>query len=134
MRSFSPYLETDEELLIVLGDTIIDYDLKSILSQPHSLLGVKKVDDPRNFGVVELDQNGFIIIYAILKLPANEKIISRFNLKYWGLWAVLTLTIISLKLFSGLDYRLYGQVIVTGISAGLISLILTSWLTKRNTN
>ena len=77
---------------------------------------------------------GFIIIYAILKLPANEKIISRFNLKYWGWWAVLTLTNISLKLFSGLDYRLYGQVIVTGISAGLISLILTSWLTKRNTN
>lgn len=77
---------------------------------------------------------GLVIIYAILKLPANKKIISQFNLKYWGLWTVLTLTIISLRLFSGLDYRLYGQLIVTGISAGLISLILTSWLTKRNTN
>ena len=77
---------------------------------------------------------GVVIIYAILKLPANKKIISQFNLKYWGLWTALTLTIISLKIFSGLDYRLYGQVIVTGVSAGLISLILTSWLTKRNIN
>lgn len=77
---------------------------------------------------------GVVIIYAILKLPANKKIIAQFNLKYWGLWTVLTLTIISLKIFSGLDYRLYGQVIVTGVSAGLISLILTSWLTKRNIN
>lgn len=54
-------IKADEELLIVLGDTIIDYDLKSILNQPHSLLGVKKVDDPRNFGVVELNSEGFII-------------------------------------------------------------------------
>ena len=77
---------------------------------------------------------GVVIIYAILKLPANKKIISQFNLKYWGLWTALTLTIISLKIFSGLDYRSYGQVIVTGVSAGLISLILTSWLTKRNIN
>ena len=75
-----------------------------------------------------------IIAYAIFKLPASKKIISRLNLKYWVLWIVLTLTIISLRLFSGLDYRLYGQLIVTGISAGLISIILTSWLTKRNMN
>ena len=77
---------------------------------------------------------GLVIIYAILKLPANNKIISQLNFKYWGLWTLLTLTIISLKLLSGLDFRLYGQVIVTGISAGLISLILTSWITKRNPN
>jgi hypothetical protein len=44
-----------------------------------------------------------IIVYTILKLPANKKIISHFNLRYWGLLTVLTLTIISLKLFSGLD-------------------------------
>jgi len=75
-----------------------------------------------------------IIVYTILKLPANKKIISHFNLEYWGLLTVLTLTIISLKLFSGLDYRLYGQLIVTGISAGLISLILTSYLTKQKSN
>src|SRR3954468_10280870 len=36
-------ITAEEEILIVLGDTIIDYDLKSIVNQPDSLLGVKKV-------------------------------------------------------------------------------------------
>ena len=50
----------NEEILIVLGDTIVDFDLKSVLAKNTSSLGVKKVDDPRNFGVVEVDNDGFI--------------------------------------------------------------------------
>ena len=46
---------------------------------------------------------GLVIIYAILKLPANKKNTSQFNLQYWGLWTGLTLAIISLRLFSGLE-------------------------------
>lgn len=53
-------LVKDEELLIVLGDTIADYDLKEIINMPHSMLGVKKVDDPRNFGVAEMGEDDFI--------------------------------------------------------------------------
>ena len=49
-----------EEILIVLGDTIVKGDLKSFLQQPYSCLGVKKVEDPREFGVAELDDNKFI--------------------------------------------------------------------------
>jgi hypothetical protein len=40
------------------------------------------------------------------------------------------LTIIAVRLLSGLDYKQYGNVIVTAISAGLISLTLTPWLTR----
>ncbi len=54
------YTEPNDELLIVLGDTIIDFDIRSILNQPNSMLGVKKVDDPRQFGVAETDEHGFI--------------------------------------------------------------------------
>ena len=54
----------NEDILIVLGDTIVDFNLGSIVDVPHSLLGVKKVDDPRNFGVAEIDQDGFIIRLA----------------------------------------------------------------------
>ena len=50
----------DDEVLIVLGDTIAEYDVRAILESPYSMLGVKKVDDPRNFGVAEIDEDGFI--------------------------------------------------------------------------
>lgn len=49
-----------DEVLIVLGDTIADYDVKEIINAPYSMLGVKKVDDPRNFGVAEIEEDGFI--------------------------------------------------------------------------
>lgn len=54
-------VDMDEEVLIVLGDTIVEVDLKKALSSSdHSLLAVKKVDDPRNFGVAEFGQDEFI--------------------------------------------------------------------------
>jgi glucose-1-phosphate thymidylyltransferase len=45
----------DEPLLIILGDTIFDVDLKGVIRGKHSAVGVKRVEDPRRFGVVELD-------------------------------------------------------------------------------
>ena len=50
----------NDEVFIVLGDTICEYDLKMVLESPHSMLGVKKVDDPRNFGVAEIEEDSFI--------------------------------------------------------------------------
>jgi len=44
-----------------LGDTICEFDVKSVLDNEHSLLGVKRVDDPRNFGVAEIDDDSNII-------------------------------------------------------------------------
>ena len=39
---------------IVLGDTIIDGDLRPLGQRGHNALGVKTVEDPRRFGVVEM--------------------------------------------------------------------------------
>ncbi|MEO6330884.1 MAG: sugar phosphate nucleotidyltransferase [Ginsengibacter sp.] len=50
----------EEEVFIVLGDTICEYDIEEVLTSPYSMLGVKKVDDPRSFGVAEIDDQGFI--------------------------------------------------------------------------
>ena len=49
---------TSEPLLIILGDTIFDVNLKGVYTQPFSAIGVKTVADPRRFGVVELE-DGF---------------------------------------------------------------------------
>ena len=50
----------NDEIFIVLGDTICEYDVKEVIHSPHSMLGVKKVDDPRNFGVAEIEDDSFI--------------------------------------------------------------------------
>lgn len=45
----------DEPILIILGDTIFDVDLRSVVKSQHTSLGVQHVDDPRRFGVVEME-------------------------------------------------------------------------------
>jgi glucose-1-phosphate thymidylyltransferase len=50
----------DDEVFVALGDTICEYDVKEVIESPYSMLGVKKVDDPRSFGVAEIDGEGFI--------------------------------------------------------------------------
>ena len=45
----------NDEILVVLGDTICEYEVKEVVQSSVSMLGVKKVDDPRKFGVAEID-------------------------------------------------------------------------------
>ena len=50
----------NDEVIVVLGDTICEYDIQAVVNSSCSMLGVKKVDDPREFGVAEIDGEGFI--------------------------------------------------------------------------
>ncbi len=61
----------NDELLIVLGDTIAEYDLAEMIRSPFSILAVKKVDDPRNFGVAEIGEEG--VITRVVEKPAIPK-------------------------------------------------------------
>ena len=61
----------NDEIFIVLGDTICEYDVNDFLSHSDSVLGVKKVDDPRNFGVAEIDENG--VISRVVEKPHIPK-------------------------------------------------------------
>jgi len=61
----------NEPILIVFGDTICEVDWKEIIESNNSLLGVKKVDDPRQFGVAEVDKEGKII--RLIEKPAIPK-------------------------------------------------------------
>ncbi|HUZ60517.1 MAG TPA: sugar phosphate nucleotidyltransferase [Hanamia sp.] len=61
----------NDEVFIVLGDTICEYNIKQMLDSPWSMLGVKKVDDPRNFGVAEINEKGFIT--KVVEKPSIPK-------------------------------------------------------------
>jgi glucose-1-phosphate thymidylyltransferase len=75
-------LVEDDEVFIALGDTICEYDIKSVLSSPYSMLGVKKVDDPRDFGVAEIDDDG--IITKVVEKP----FIPKSNMALVGLYKI----------------------------------------------
>lgn len=47
----------NEPLLIILGDTIFDVDLRAVFNGAYSSIGVKTVEDPSRFGVVVTEKN-----------------------------------------------------------------------------
>ncbi len=50
----------DDEIFIILGDTIFDVDLKKVFLKKKSSLGVKMVDDPSRFGVAVCENEKII--------------------------------------------------------------------------
>jgi glucose-1-phosphate thymidylyltransferase len=64
-------VNADEEVVIILGDTIMELDIQSFLNLKGSALGVKKVVDPRIFGVAEIDSDGNIV--KVVEKPTIPK-------------------------------------------------------------
>ncbi|ANE50469.1 sugar phosphate nucleotidyltransferase [Flavisolibacter tropicus] len=60
-----------DEIFVVLGDTITEYPIDEVLKSEYSMLGVKKVDDPRSFGVAEID--GDNIVRHVIEKPQIPK-------------------------------------------------------------
>ena len=50
----------EDEIFIILGDTIFDVDLKPVLLKKASALGVKTTDDPSSFGVAVCERGKII--------------------------------------------------------------------------
>lgn len=75
---------------------------------------------------------GLIIAIAFLTTESTA-IATIVNIsKYWLFIVLITLTIVLLRLFFGLQLSQYGNLIVTIISAGFTALILTPLILKEN--
>jgi glucose-1-phosphate thymidylyltransferase len=66
----------DSEILIILGDTIFDFDLTSVLQTASSAIGVKEVPDPRRFGVVEVEGDRVIRLVEKPDKPKSNLVIA----------------------------------------------------------
>ncbi|MFN5385106.1 MAG: sugar phosphate nucleotidyltransferase [Bacteroidota bacterium] len=89
-----------ERMLIVLGDTIFEADLATVLAEGGNALGVKKVEDPRQFGVAELDEAGLIARLS------EKPVIPKSNLALVGLYAIED----TRALFACLEYNIQNEI------------------------
>jgi hypothetical protein len=74
---------------------------------------------------------GIIVVLAILSLKNKESDQSHKKSKYWVVVSLITILIFTIRIFTGLNIHRYGDVIVTLISAFLMSLMLTPLLIVR---
>jgi glucose-1-phosphate thymidylyltransferase len=102
----------NDEVFVVLGDTICEYDVKAVIDSPHSMLGVRKVDDPREFGVAEIDEDGFIdhviekpqipksnmALVGLYKIKESEQLFSVWNQISNKVCAVMVNTVLLMRL------------------------------------
>ncbi len=72
----------DEEIIVMLGDTILELDVSAFLNSSSSCLGIRKVNDPRLFGVVEYDQDGVVTrLVEKPKIPkSNQAIVGLYKI------------------------------------------------------
>ncbi len=93
-------IEQDKEAIVMLGDTLIDIDIRKVMESPHSVLGVKKVADPRLFGVAEFGEDS--IITSLSEKPK----IPMSNMALVGLYMVKSYK----KLYQALGYNIQNDI------------------------
>ncbi|MDR0516268.1 MAG: DUF4184 family protein [Fibromonadaceae bacterium] len=70
-----------------------------------------------------------IIFYVIIKLPKINNL-NKISIMYWIVVCLIISIIFIVKIINGLNYKLYGEIIVTFISATFIALILAPMLRR----
>ena len=71
---------------------------------------------------------GLIIVLAIVNMKNDLSQKSNISYKYWFSVLLIFILVLATRFGVGLNYKLYGQVIVTAISAFMIALICTPLL------
>ena len=86
----------EDEVMIVLGDTVCDYNVKDILNSNMSQIGVRKVDDPRSFGVAELTDKDIVVRMV------EKPLIPKSNMAMVGIYYIKE----TAKMFAALEKNL----------------------------
>ena len=60
--------QDDTQVLVILGDTILDADLKPVIKRGITSIGVKAVSDPRKLGVVVVEEGR---VRRLVEKPVN---------------------------------------------------------------
>jgi glucose-1-phosphate thymidylyltransferase len=94
----------EDEVFIAFGDTIFDVDLHLMLDSPYSCIGIKKVNDPREFGVAEIDEHGMVT-----KMVEKPRI-PKSNMAMVGLYKIKEVP----ALLHAIDYLLHHDVRTVG--------------------
>ncbi len=75
-------LRGTDELIIYFGDTIVEMDFDSLITSPNSCLAIKKVNDPKGFGIVEFDQQQVKRVVEKPKIPmSNMALVGLYKIK-----------------------------------------------------
>lgn len=76
-------LTGDDEIFVVLGDTICEYDIREVLDSPYTMIGIKRVADPRDFGVAEINEKNFVQhVYEKPTIPkSNLALVGLYKIK-----------------------------------------------------
>jgi glucose-1-phosphate thymidylyltransferase len=75
-------IKNNEPLLIVLGDTIFETDISPVVKGKFDALGTKEVEDPRRFGIVEMER-GFAkkLVEKPDKPTSNQAVVGVYYIK-----------------------------------------------------
>ncbi|OWV20246.1 nucleotidyl transferase [Fibrobacter sp. UWB4] len=78
-----PYVNDDEPLLIILGDTLFEADLSILDKATENILYTFKVADPKRFGVAVTDKNGHIerLVEKPQEFVSDEAIVGIYYIK-----------------------------------------------------
>ena len=97
-------IQHEDELFIVLGDTVFDTNLRPMIESSTTCFGVKEVADPRNFGIVGLDEKGFV------KKVVEKPRIPHSNLALVGLYKIKEVN----ELLMALQYNIENNIRTNG--------------------
>jgi glucose-1-phosphate thymidylyltransferase len=73
-----------DPVLIVLGDTLFEADLKSVLQRPENAIGVMEVEDPSRFGVVVVEGGKVVRLVEKPFEPISHLAIAGLCSRPWG--------------------------------------------------
>ena len=101
------YIKPDEPVLIILGDTIFETDMTTILNGQYDSIGTKIVDDPRRFGIAQTDGK---FVTKLIEKPekplSKQALVGIYYIKSTGLFIRCLDRIIDEKITTRGEYQL----------------------------